>query len=102
MRKIKHFGCLIFSIIVSFNKKSVSIAMTLSEITSRVDYIEDLVHQDSVLGTYSDNEEAHIQEDKLYRDFVKYVQENPNDPYLAKKAEEVLMVDRIIYERWYA
>lgn len=48
-----------------------------------------------------DNEQAHVVEDDLYREFVQYVAETAGGE-LAEMAKEVLKTRDIEFERWYA
>lgn len=49
-----------------------------------------------------DNETAHIREDELYIDFIKWVAESSTDPLARVHAQEVLKANDLDYGRWYA
>lgn len=65
--------------------------MTTEEIQNRIEHIKEIA---------GDNEEAHVEQDNLMRDFIRYVAtfESP----IATKAKLVLTVGDIEFERWFA
>ncbi|HNF41196.1 MAG TPA: hypothetical protein PLS40_09440 [Bacteroidia bacterium] len=67
--------------------------MTLTEIQKVLNDIKELV---------GDEELAHITEDVLMVQFIKYIASNPSDPELAEKAKLVLTSNEIKFSRWYA
>ena len=48
-----------------------------------------------------DDEEAHIEQDRLYVEFIRHVAESGIEP-LASQARRVLSVESIDFSRWYA
>jgi hypothetical protein len=66
--------------------------MTTEEIQKRIDNIN------AISG---DSESAHVEEDSLREDFIKYVASLDN-PSLAAKAKLVLSTNDIGFSRWYA
>lgn len=68
--------------------------MTTEEIKKRIDNI-------NALASDSDSESAHIEEDSLREDFIKYIATLDN-PSLAAKAKLVLSTEDIHFSRWYA
>lgn len=67
--------------------------MTLKEITKRVLYIFNNKH---------DDEDAHAEEDELYLDFIRHVEEVTEDEELRQKARVVLKTQEIEFRRWCA
>lgn len=73
--------------------------MKLQEIEERVE----LIKKQSVDGELTGPDIAHVAQDKLYEDFIEYVRTSslPNS-HLRKKAELVLSVKDIEFERYYS
>lgn len=67
--------------------------MTLTE-------IQEALHDISAYA--GDDEIAHIEEDVLMVQFIKYIASNPSDPELAEKAKLVLTSNEIKFNRLYA
>ena len=65
--------------------------MNLREIRKRVKEVEEA----------EGNVEAHIKEDKLYRDFVTYIAETGGNEEQKAMARAVLKTQALDYERWY-
>jgi hypothetical protein len=67
--------------------------MTLEEIKLKIQEINAMI---------DDDEMAHHNEDFLYKSFIKYISENPNDSILAEKAKLILTTQDIDFSRWCA
>ena len=66
--------------------------MTQQEARARVNAIKSVMH---------DPEHAHILEDELYADIVRYVAEEAPEPFKSV-AKEALRTEKLDFARWYA